>query len=94
MGHASIENETPFAFEALFLADEEGRPLLVTVIRATYSIAGRQLVLAEPQGKVPVAGELFGESPATSSWRFEPETAFAKPATDVVLIGHAYAPRS
>jgi hypothetical protein len=93
MGHASIENRTPFAFEGLHLADEEGRPLLVTVVRATYEIVGRQLVLAEKQAPVMLAGELHGDSPDTSSWRYEPEAAFFKPSTDVVLIGHAYAPR-
>ncbi len=70
MGHASIENRTPFAFEAVFLADEEGRPILVTVSRATYQIVGRQLSLAEKQAPAPVAVELYGESPETSSWRY------------------------
>jgi hypothetical protein len=93
MGHASIENRTPFAFEAVYLADEDGRPLLVTVVRATYDIVGRHLVLAEQQAPVAIAGELHGESPETSSFRYEPEAAFFKPATDVVLVGHACATR-
>jgi hypothetical protein len=93
MGHANVDNGTPFTFEAVYLADEEARPLLVTVIRATYEITGRRLSLAEKQAPVPMAGELWGEDPATSSYRYEPEAAFIKLATDVVLIGHAYAPR-
>ena len=93
MGHASIENRTPFAFAEVYLADEEGRPVLVTVIRATYDIVGRQLVLAEEQAPVPIAGELYGEGPDTSSYRYEPEAAFIKLATDLVLIGHACASR-
>jgi hypothetical protein len=93
MGHASIENRTPFAFAEVYLADEDARPVLVTVIRATYDIVGRQLALAEEQAPVLLAGELHGESPETSSYRYEPEAAFVKPATDCVLVGHAYAPR-
>ncbi|WP_437566365.1 DUF2169 family type VI secretion system accessory protein [Sorangium sp. So ce542] len=94
MGHPSIDNRTPFAFEPVYLTDEEARPLLVTVIRATYNIVGRRLEIAEKQAPVCVAGELWGDDAATSSWKLEPEMAFVKPATDVVLIGHAYAPRA
>lgn len=91
MGHPSIENTTTFAFEMLFLADEEGRPLLVPVVKATYSISGkRQLVLTEKQVPVIPAGEYWGD-PNSSSYKYEPEASFIKLTTDVVLIGHAHA---
>ncbi|WP_281255421.1 DUF2169 domain-containing protein [Cystobacter ferrugineus] len=38
------------------------------------------------------SGESWGK-PGESSYKYEPEGAFIKPATDVALIGHAYAPR-
>lgn len=93
MGHPAIENTTPFVFEALHLLDEECRPLLVPVLKATFDIdpQGRCRPAAE-QVPLHMAGECFGEDPATSSYRYEPEIAFHKPATDVVFIGHAYAP--
>jgi hypothetical protein len=93
MGHPSIDNRTPFAFEAVYPTDEEARPLLVTVVRATYEIVGRQLQIAEKQAPVPIAGKLWGDDAATSSWKLEPEMAFIKLATDVVLVGHAHPPR-
>jgi hypothetical protein len=104
MGHAAIENKTPFAFAENYLSDEEGRPVLVTIIRATYEIRGKRLVLAEKQLPIAIEGELTGahaelggdraeSGPDVSSYRYEPEAAFTKPATDVVLIGHAVAPR-
>ena len=37
LGHPEIDNGTPFAFEPLFIADEELRPVVVTVVKATYS---------------------------------------------------------
>jgi hypothetical protein len=93
MAHPAIENETPFAFEPLFLADEEGRPLFVPVVKGTYSIQeGVRLSPAEKQVPVNVAGE-YWDDPEKSSYKYEPETAFIKPATDVVLIGHAHAPK-
>ncbi len=90
MGHAAIENKTPLVLEPLFLADEEMRPLLVLVVKATYVIGRDGLTLAEEQSPVNVAGEYWGV-PEESSYRYEPECAFIKPATDVVLVGHAHA---
>ena len=91
MAYPAIDNKTPFAFEPLFLADEEGRPLFVPVIKATYSIQHGKLTLAEKQSPVNLAGEYWGD-PDKSSYKYEPECSFMKPATDIVLIGHAYAP--
>jgi hypothetical protein len=94
MGHPKLDNQTPFAFEALYLVDEEFRPLVVPVLKATFTIGrdGRCL-LAEEQLPLNLAGEYWGDDPEKSSYKYEPEVAFAKPATDVVLIGHAYAPK-
>jgi hypothetical protein len=96
MGHAKVENRTPYVFEALHLVDEEFRPLLVPLVKATFDIGkdGR-CTLAPPERQVPanLAGEFWGDDPETSSYKYEPEVAFIKPATDVVLIGHAHAPR-
>ncbi|AKT40386.1 DUF2169 family type VI secretion system accessory protein [Chondromyces crocatus] len=95
MGHPRIENGTPFALDLLFLLDEEGRSLLVPLVQATYAIVpGRGLVLADEQLPPSLTGETWGEDPAVSSYRIEPAFAFTKPATDVVLVGHAHARRT
>jgi len=94
MGPSEIENRTPFAYESLFLADEEGRPLLASVVKATFALKPRaSLLLAEQQLPVNPAGQFWGD-PEKSSYKYEPECAFIKPATDVVLIGHAHAPNA
>lgn len=92
MAQPVLDNATPFAVEGLFLADEELRPLFVPVVKATYTIGEGGLVLADEQMPVNPAGERWGDSDP-SSYRYEPECAFAKPATDVVLVGSACAPR-
>jgi hypothetical protein len=92
MAHPNIENETPFAFEYMGLADEEGRPLLLLLAKATYTLGRQGLTLAEQQVPVKWGGEPWGE-PGMSSDKYEPECAFFKPATDVVLVGHAHALR-
>ncbi len=90
MGHPEIENGTPFAFEPVFVTDEEGRPLFVPVLKASYDVTVRGLQLAPEQAPVCLAGEPWGD-PKTSSWRLEPEATRAKPASDVVLLGSAVA---
>jgi hypothetical protein len=91
MAHPIIENETPLQLAQLGLADEEMRPLLVLVVKATYDIGPDGLVLAEEQVPVNLGGESWGE-PGESSYKYEPEVASFKVATDVVLVGHAHAP--
>lgn len=92
MPHAAIENRTPYACEHVFLMDEDGRSVLVVLAQATFTILGaRGLALAEKQVPLSLTGELHGPDPALSSYRIEPAFAFVKPATDVVLLGHAQA---
>ncbi len=85
-----IDNQTPFLCEPLALANEEGRPLLVLVVKATYELGAGAPRLADVQVPVNVTGEFWGK-PEESSYRYEPECAPFKPATDVVLVGHAHA---
>jgi hypothetical protein len=92
LGHPATENTTPFAYEPVFVSDEEGRPLLVAVVKGTWDIVPGGLALAEEQVPVSLAGVPWGD-PEKSSWRYEPEGGWLKPATDVVLVGSAVAPR-
>lgn len=88
-----LRNRTPFVCEPAFLTDENGRPLLVPIIKATFTIADDgHLAIASSQRPVDLAGTYWGD-PDTSSHRAEPECAFIKPATDIVLLGHAVASR-
>ncbi len=89
MGHPTVDNETPFALDLMGLADEEGRSLLLLVVKATYSIGEQGLKLADAQVPVSWRPKPWGK-PGESSDRYESESAFIKLATDVALIGHAY----
>lgn len=95
MGHVEIENKAEVAAECLFLTDENGRPLLVPLLQATFDIVGtNQLRIADSQKPIDRVGSLYGKDAATSSYRYEPPYAFTKLTTDVVLHGHAWAPRA
>jgi hypothetical protein len=91
MGHPEIENRTPFAFAPLFVADEDGRPVIATIVKATFAVSpDGHVTVAEKQEPVDFAGKHYGE-PGKSSVRIDPEVAFVKAATDCVLLGHATA---
>lgn len=90
MEKKGLINTTPFAAEQLLLTDENGRDILVLIVKATYQINGTAgLARAEEQMPVNPSGEYYGE-PGKSSFKYEPEVAPVKVATDIALIGHAY----
>jgi len=92
LGHPDIINGTPFAFTPLFLIDEDLRPVVVAVVKATYSFdLDGNVWLADEQVPVSLTGQPATDAPV-SSYRYEPEIALCKLATDVVLIGHARPP--
>lgn len=91
MPHPKIDNLTQHAFEPGFLADEGGGSVFVPIVKAAYIIDnGSRLTLLDEQEPVNLSGEHWAD-PETSSYKYEPEFAFIKPATDIVLIGHAHA---
>lgn len=90
MPHPEIDNSSSFHYEPLWLADENGVPVLVSVIKAAYKIDGAKLVLADEQTPVDSSGTYWGNE-GPSSYKYEPETAFVKLSTDVVLVAHAHA---
>ncbi len=95
MAHALVENSTPFVYHVLHLVDEELRPLAVPILKATFVIdRGGRCTPAEKQLPLLFEGECFGEDPAQSSYKYEPEVAFFKATSDVVIIGAAHAPRA
>lgn len=92
MPHPQIDNDTPLVIEPVYLEDEDGRPTLTAVVKATFDILPRgRLVLADEQRPLDAAGTFWGP-PETSSHRFEPEVTPIKLATDVAVVGHAHAP--
>ncbi|MEE9382901.1 MAG: DUF2169 domain-containing protein [Nannocystaceae bacterium] len=95
MPHADVDNRTPFVAEPLFLVDERARPLITLVIKATFDLPSRgQPLLSADQDPLHTTGEPWdaGAGPDAPSYRYEPEVAPFKLATDVVFIGHAHAP--
>jgi len=88
-----IDNQSGCAALPLFLADEEGRPVVAVVAAAGWAIAadGSLTPLPEPPA-IELADAWWGE-PGLSSLRLAGEAVFVKPATDIVVQGQAHAAR-
>jgi hypothetical protein len=92
MPHPEVRNSTEFAYESLLPTDEDAMPQFVALVQGSYSILANGEVALLPEQPPPnLGGEWIGD-PGRSSMRFEPQIAFAKLATDVVMLGSAHAP--
>src|ERR1700722_14935976 len=91
--HPAVECAKSLSTDILFLQTEGGGPLLVSLISATFEILDDRITPTVPPVDLNLGGELWGE-PGKSSYKYEPQCAFMKPATDVVLIGSAVAQKA
>jgi hypothetical protein len=85
-----LRNDTPFRPGLFVFPDEEGIDTLYVAVKATYAALGSALVIADAQRPLVLADQPHGEG---SSLRYAGEAHLCKPATDVILVGEAYAPR-
>jgi hypothetical protein len=85
-----VENKTPFVASLSLFPDEAGIDTVYPILKATFLI-GDGVRLADDQLPLISADEYSGE-PGQSGILHGAEFTAAKPATDVLMIGHAYAP--
>lgn len=94
---ANLENATPFGASVLPSSDRDGRDLLLIVISAQFVLPdpgdhSSQLILFPTQDQPPMGDEHVGE-PGVGSLRFEGQSAYTKPVTDICVLGDACALR-
>lgn len=87
-----LKNHSPFAPAITLFADENGVDTLYVVVKATFDIKAGGINLAEKQIPPQMEDEFWGE-PAESSIKYMSEMHLTKPSTDIVVVGHAYAPQ-
>jgi len=87
-----VDNRTPFAAERGWVRDRNGAELWLVAVKCTFDIKpdGSTEVSAD-QPPVLRAPEYHGE-PGKSSIKYEADLVLTKPTTDVIVVGHAYAP--
>lgn len=85
-------NHTPFAASLSVFSDLDGVECAYVIVKASFAIKIDGPVLAEQQ--VPlIATDVYWGEPHQTSLRFPGEFSLPKPATDILLLGSAVAPR-
>jgi len=86
-----VSNFTSFAAGTFIMPDERGADALLLVVKGTFQAARGAVRLAKEQRKLIVADVYWGE-PDVSSLKYASDIHLPKPATDVAMVGAAYAP--
>jgi len=86
-------NHTPFATSLSVFSDTDGVECAFAIVKASFELKSGRAVLAERQ--VPlIATDIYWGDPDKTSLRAAGEFSLPKPATDVLLMGNAIAPRT
>lgn len=89
----TITNHTPFAAERSWVRDKNGAEVWLVAIKGTFSIEpDGSTQLSEEQEEVNIAPK-FRDAPEISSLLFDTDLPHTKRNTDILVEGHAYAPR-
>lgn len=86
-----LENTTPFAANIAVIPDETGIDSLYINVKASFNI-GSNWTLADEQAP-PQAEDEYWEEPVLSSLKYASDFHPGKPATDIVVLGEACAPK-
>lgn len=85
-----LQNNTPFSANMALFANEDAIDTLYVIVKATFNISN-QLTLADEQ-LPPVATDIYWTEPGKSSIKYASDFHIGKPATDIIMLGHACAP--
>lgn len=87
-----LDNRTPFAAERGWVRDRDGTEIWLVAVKATFDIKpDGSTEVAKEQPPVLRLAEHHGE-PGKSSIKYESDLVLTKKTTDVLVVGHAYAP--
>ena len=85
-------NSSPFTATTLRWPDVDAKPKLTIVVKATYMIPLESEDPRPTPKQLPIFNNDIMTETKPPSIRFESDLVPFKPCTDVVLVGHAYAP--
>ncbi len=87
-----VDNRTPFAAERGWVRDRNGAEVWLVAVKCTWTIGPDGATeIAEDQPPVLRIPEHHGE-PGNSSIKYDGDLVLTKTATDILVVGQAYAP--
>lgn len=87
-----VDNRTPFAAERGWVRDRDGTEIWLVAVKCTFDIKPDGTTeVSKDQPPVLRVPEYNGE-PGKSSMKYESDLIRTKTTTDVIVVGHAYAP--
>lgn len=88
-----IKNARPFPTALTFGKTGEGAPFLSVIVKGTFELRdGGRARPAETQLPILTSDEAYNPKDPASALELESDLVPFKPRTDVILVGHAYAP--
>lgn len=87
-----VENATPFAAAGNWTRDRNGAEVWLVAVRCTFDIAANGTTIPADEQPPPVLAPVFRGDPGKSSMVCDSDFYLAKPTTDLLLNGSAFAP--
>lgn len=90
-----LDNRTPFAAERTWVRDRNGAEIWLVAVKCTFDIkSDGSTEVAKEQPPVTMAPEYMNPAdPVRSSLKYDMDLVRTKATTDVLVLGHACAPR-
>jgi hypothetical protein len=85
-----LHNNTPFTAGMALFPNEEAIDTLYVMVKATFNMSA-QLTLADEQAPLHEA-DVYWTEPGKSSIKYAGDYHIGKPATDIIMLGHACVP--
>jgi hypothetical protein len=85
-----LKNHTPFAAQMAILPDPQGLDTLYLLVKGSFNL-GEATSLCDEQSPVCMADVYWGE-PGLSSLKYPGDLHPGKPASDIIMLGHACSP--
>ena len=88
-----VEQGTPFAASGNWIRDRDGAEVWLVAVRCAFLIRPDGTTAVADKQDPPVLAPAYLGDPVGSSLLYDSDFYLTKPTTDILLHGHAYAPR-
>jgi hypothetical protein len=89
-----LDNRTPYAAERTWVRGRDGAEIWLVAVKCTFDILPDGATkVSDQQPPVVMAPEYLDSTAAQSSLKYDMDLIRTKTTTDVLVLGHAYAPK-